>query len=147
MRQVIVVAVVGLGLAGCSSFSWDSFKSAPPPVQVALESVPSGAEARTSNGQTCKTPCSLNVPAAEAGFSVTFTMNKFQPATVPVRVISTPGDLTTAASTTVDPNPVVAELKPVGPPPKPLRAKPKKPKPAAAAAPVASPFPPPPPAR
>lgn len=153
MRRVIMVAVAGAGLAGCSSFSWDSFKSAPPTVQVALESVPSGAEARTSSGQTCKTPCSVNVPAGEAGFSVTFTLDKFQPATVPVQVINTPGDLTTAASTTIDPNPVVAELKPVGPPPKPVRAKPKKPKPPkTAAAPAASPFPdpnapPPPPAR
>ncbi len=150
MRQVILVASVlplaGTGLAGCSSFSFDSFKSTPPVVQVALESVPSGAEARTSDGQTCKTPCSINVAAGGAGFSVTFTMNKFQPVTVPVAVLYTPGDLTTAASTTIDPNPVVAELKPVGPPPKPLRAKPKKPKPAAAAAsPAGSPFPNPPP--
>ena len=140
MRRVIVVAVAGMGLAGCSSFSFDSFKSAPPTVQVALESIPAGAEARTSSGQSCKTPCSVNVPA-EAGFSVTFTLNKFQPATVPVQVLATPGDLTTAASTIVDPNPVVAELKPVGPPPKPLRAKPKKPKPNPAAAPAGSPFP------
>src|ERR1700741_4721209 len=127
MRGVFVIAVAGLVLAGCSSFSLDSFKSAPPTVQVAVESVPSGAEARTSNGQTCKTPCSVNVPAGEAGFSVTFTMNKFQPATVPVQVIYVPGDLTTAASTTIDPNPVVAELKPAGPAPKSIRAKPKKP--------------------
>lgn len=152
MRCVIVVALAGMGLAGCSSFSLDSFKSEPPTVQVALESVPSGAEARTSNGQTCKTPCSVNVPAGEAGFSVTFTMNKFQPATVPVQVNYNPGDLTTAASTTIDPNPVVAELKPVGPPPKPIRAKPRKPKPAKpATAGTGSPFPepnaPPPPTR
>jgi len=154
MRRVIVVAVAGVGLAGCSSFSLDSFKSTPPTVQVALESVPSGAEAHTSNGQTCKTPCSVNVPAGEAGFSVTFTMNKFQPATVPVQVIQNPGELTTAASTAIDPNPVVAELKPVGPPPKPIRAKPKRPrppKPAATPAAAASPFPdpnaPPPPTR
>jgi hypothetical protein len=150
MRRVIVVAAAGLGLAGCSSFSLDSFKPTPVTVQVALESVPSGAEARTSNGQTCKTPCSVNVPAGEAGFSVTFTMNKFQPATVPVQVINNPGDFTTPASTTVDPNPVIAELRPAGPPPKPVRAKPKKPKPpkpAAAAAPAPSPFPNPPPAR
>jgi hypothetical protein len=153
MRRVIVIAVAGMGLAGCSSFSLDSLKPTPPTVQVALESVPSGAEARTSNGQTCKTPCSVNVPAGEAGFSVTFAMNKFQPATVPVQVIYNPGDLTTAASTTIDPNPVIAELKPAGPPPKPVRAKPRKPKPkpaAAAATPAGSPFPnppPPPPAR
>jgi len=140
--------VAGMGLAGCSSFSLDSFKPTPQTVQVALESVPSGAEARTSNGQTCRTPCSVAVPAGEAGFSVTFAMNKFQPATVPVQVINNPGDLSTAASTTVDPNPVIAELKPIGPPPKPVRAKPKKPKPASASA-SGSPFPnsPPPPTR
>src|SRR5437899_1767415 len=116
MRRVIVVASVlplvlplaGMGLAGCSSFSVDSFKPTPPTVHVALESAPSGAEARTSTGQTCKTPCSVAVPADATGLSVTFTMNKFQPATVPVQVIYIPGDLTTAASTTIDPNPVVA---------------------------------------
>lgn len=154
MRRVIVVAVAGMGLSGCASFSFDSFKPAPPTVPVMLESVPSGAEARTSNGQTCKTPCSVNVPAGEAGFSVTFTMNKFQPATVPVQVTYIPGDNTgevpTPAITTIEPNPVFVELKPAGPP-KPIRAKPKKPKPpppASAAAPAASPFPnPPPPTR
>src|SRR5438445_47801 len=123
MRRVIVIASVlplaGMGLAGCSSFSLDSLKPTPPTVQVVLESVPSG---------------SVKCPAGEAGFSVTFTMNKFQPATVPVQVIYTPGDLTTTTSTTIDPNPVVAELRPVGPPPKPVRAKPKKPKPPKSAA-------------
>src|SRR5262245_57639986 len=151
MRRVLVLAVAGMGLAGCSSFSLDSLKSTPPAVQVALESEPSGAEARTSNGQNCKTPCSVNIPAGEAAFSVTFTMNKFQPVTVPVQVINNPGDPTTAASTTIDPNPVIAELKPVGPPPKPVRAKPTKPKPPkpapVAAAPAASPSPEPPPTR
>lgn len=143
MRRVLVIAVAGMGLTGCSSLSLDSFKSAPPPVQVALESVPSGAEARTSTGQTCKTPCTVNVPSAE-GFSVTFTLNKFEPTTVPVQVVYNPGDFTTPASTVVDPNPVVAELKPAGPPP---RAKPKRPKPkpaTTAAAPPPSPFPNPP---
>jgi hypothetical protein len=150
MRRVLVSAIAAAGLAGCSSFSLDSFKATPPVVQVAVDTVPPGAEARTTNGQTCKTPCSVNVPIGEPGFSVTFTMNKFQPATVPVQAIYNPGDLTTASSTTVEPDPVFAELKPSGPPPKPVRAKPKK-KPApppAAAPPAASPFPnPPPPAR
>ena len=67
-------------------------------------------------------------------------MNKFRPATIPAQVIYNAGNLTKAASTTVDPNPVVAELKPVGPPRKPVRAKPKK-KPKAAAASTGSPFP------
>ena len=129
MRRVIVIAVGGASLAGCSSFSLDSFKSAPPTIQVQLDSVPSGADAKTSVGPGCKTPCSVAVPAADAGFSVTYTLNKFLPVTVPVQVIHIPGDFATPASTTIDPNPVVAELKPAGPPPKAGRPRPKKPKP------------------
>ncbi len=150
MRRVVVIAVAGASLAGCSSFSLDSFKSAPPTVQVQMDSIPSGADAKTSVGPGCKTPCSVAVPAVDGGFTVTYTMNKFLPATVPVQIINLPGDFSTPASTTIDPNPVVAELKPAGPPPKPVRRrppKPKQPKPAAAAAPAASPFPPPPTAR
>ena len=145
MRRVILIAVAGAGLAGCSSFSMDAFKSTPPTVQVQLESVPSGADARTSLGPGCKTPCSVAVPAPDSGFSVTYTLNKFQPATVPVQVIRNPGDFSTPASTTLDPNPVVAELQPAGPPPKAAHkmGKPKKPNPpkGAAAAPAGSPFP------
>jgi hypothetical protein len=151
MRRVIVIAVAGLGLAGCSSFSsfsLDSFKSAPPTVNVQLDSVPQGAEARTSLGPSCKTPCSLPV-TAEGGFSVSFTLNKFAPLTVPVQVIRVPGDFTTPATTTIEPNPVVAELQPLRPVKPPPRKMVRKRKPAAAAAPAAgatpaeaSPFPP-----
>ena len=148
MRRVIVVALAGASLAGCSTFSWDSLKPAPQMVQVQLESIPSGADAKTSVGPGCTTPCQVAVPAADAGFTVTFTMNKFLPATVPVQVINNPGDFTTPASTTLDPNPVVAELKPAGPPPKPARAKSKRPKASSPPPPAAgSPFPAPPPPR
>ena len=145
MRRVIAIAVSGISLAGCSSFSLDSFKPTPPPVQVQLESTPPGADATTSLGPGCKTPCSVSVPAPDAGFAVTFTLPRFQPVTVPVQVLRNPGDLTSPATTTVEPSPVFAELKPAAPPPKvrkPMRPKPKKPKPAAAApADAASPFP------
>jgi hypothetical protein len=146
MRRVIVIAVAGASLAGCSSFSWDSLKPTPPTVQVQLESVPSGAEAHTSLGPGCKTPCSVAVPAPEGSFTVSYTLNKFQPTTVPVQVVHIPGDFSTPGSTNIDPNPVVAELQPAGPPPKAVRKavlKPKKPKPpkGMAAAPAGSPFP------
>ena len=145
MRRVIAIAAAGLTLAGCSSFSFDAFTSTPPTVQLQLDSVPSGADALTSLGPGCKTPCSIAVPVADAGFSVTYTLNKFQPVTVPVQFIHVPGDFSTPASTTVDPNPVIAELQLAGPPPRAVRKplKPKKPKPpkATAAAPAASPFP------
>ncbi|QDW38048.1 hypothetical protein FFI89_013335 [Bradyrhizobium sp. KBS0727] len=143
MRRVIAIAVTGISLAGCSSFSLDSFKPTPPPVQVQLESTPPGADATTSLGPGCKTPCSVTVPAPDAGFAVTFALPRFQPVTVPVQVIRSPGDFANPASTTIEPSPVFAELKPAAPPPKvrkPMRPKkPKKPK--AAPADAASPFP------
>jgi hypothetical protein len=147
MRRVFAIAFIGVSLAGCSSFSLDSFKPTPPPVQVQLESTPPGADATTSLGPACKTPCSVSVPAPDTGFTVTFALPRFQPVTVPVQVIRNPGDFANPATTVVEPSPVFAELKPAGPPPKvrkPMR--PKKPKPAAAPA-AASPFPNPAPTR
>jgi hypothetical protein len=140
MRRVIAMAVLGtsllVGLGGCSSFSFDYFKSTPPTVQVQLESNPPGADARTSLGPGCKTPCSVSVPAPDTGFSVAYSLNKFEPATVQVQVIHNPSDLGSPANTVTDPNPVFAELQPAGPPPKPVRkpVRPKKPKPQPAAA-------------
>src|SRR6188474_2207903 len=122
MHRIIAIAVTGASLAGCSSFSLDSFKPAP------------------SLGPGCKTPCSIDVPAPDAGFSVTFASPKFQPVTVPVQVIRNPGDFASPPTTITDPSPVFAELRPVAPPPKarkPMRPqKPKPPKAAAAPAPA-----------
>ena len=132
MRRVIAIAIAGYNLAGCSSLSWDAFKATPPTVQVQLESVPQGADARTSLGPGCKTPCSVAVSAPDSGFSVTYTLNRFQPATIPVQVNRIPGDFSSPPSTTIDPNPVVAELQPAGPPPRAAKKKmliAKKPKP------------------
>lgn len=112
--------------------SWDMFKSAPPTVQVRLESNPPGADAKTSLGPGCKTPCSVSVPAPEAPFTVDYVLNKYQPTSVPVNAIKNPGDFTTPASVTTDPNPVFAELQPAVPP-KQVKKKPHRPKPAAAA--------------
>lgn len=162
MRIIIVVAA-GLGLAGCSSLSMPSFsgfKSEPQAVTVQMESLPVGAEAKTSSGQTCKTPCSLSVPAAD-GFSVTFSAPKYQSETVPVLVVRQQADTSgnpdyvqgQSIGTVVDPNPVYAELKPAGPQrggkaaPKAAPKAPKAKKPRASVAPAAddaSPFPPPP---
>jgi hypothetical protein len=146
MRRVIAIAITGYSLAGCSSLaSLDAFKATPPTVQVQLDSVPPGADARTSLGPGCKTPCAVAVSAPDSGFSVAYTLNKFQPATVPVQVIRIPADFASPGLTTIDPNPVVAELQPAAPPPRAARKKilnPKKPKPPkAAAAPAAAPEP------
>jgi hypothetical protein len=153
MRRVIAIAVAGASLGGCSSmpsFSsvGDYFKSTPPAIQVQLESQPAGADAKTSLGPGCKTPCSVSVPAPDTGFSVTYTLPRHEPAIVQVNVIRNPD-----GPAMTDPNPVFVELRLAGPAPKAKGMKPKtvkkKPKPAAAA-PAESPFPdpnaPPPPA-
>src|ERR1700749_875039 len=121
MRRVIAIAAAGVRLAGCSSFSMGEYiKSTPPTVQVQLDSQPKGANARTSIGPSCKTPCSVTLPITPetTGFSVTYELDKFLPATVQALITRNPGDFSTAGSITVDPNPVVAELQSAGPPPK-----------------------------
>jgi hypothetical protein len=145
MRRVIAIAVAGASLGGCSSFSFSEyFKSTPPTIQVQLESNPPGADAKTSLGPGCKTPCSVSVAAPDTGFSVAYTLNKYQPANVPVQVVHNPGDLGSSGTTVTDPNPVFAELQPAGPPQRGHKGmKPKaikKPK-AGTAAPMESPFP------
>jgi hypothetical protein len=144
MRRVIAIAVMGASLGGCSSFSAasisDYFKSTPPPIQVQLESNPPGADAKTSLGPGCKTPCSVSVPAPDTGFSVSYTLDKYQPANVPVNVIHNPGDLTSSGTTVTDPNPVFAELQRAGPPPRAHHGLKKTRKPKAGVA-AESPFP------
>jgi hypothetical protein len=70
-----------------------------------------------------------------------------------VQVINVPGDYSgenvLPGAITIEPNPVFAELRPAGPPPKAARSKSQRPKAKKppAAAPATSPFPAPPPAR
>jgi hypothetical protein len=89
-----------------------------------------------------KTPCSVQVPAPDAGFSVSFAMPGFETVTVPVQVIRNPGDFASPPTTILEPSPVFAELKPAGPPPKARKPMRPKKKPKAAAAPAAAPAPP-----
>jgi hypothetical protein len=131
--MLIAIAVTGLDLAGCSS------RPIPPTFEIQLESTPPGADARTSFGPGCKTPCSVNTPLPDGNFTVTYTLNNFQPVTIPVQISGSPAGFMTPGTTRIDPNPVVVELQPIVPP-KPVRApmRPKKPKKPAAVAPAAA---------
>src|SRR5581483_10758557 len=102
--------------------------------------------------QTCRTPCSLSVPAAD--FTVTFNLPGYQPQTVPVRLVTSDAAPDRAAEEAVPtpprlaPNPVYAELAPVPPPPPPKKKAPARKKPAAPKPPASAMAPqaPPPPA-
>jgi hypothetical protein len=120
MKRIAAIAACGLSLAACSSMpSWMQFelpKAAPAATTMQFESEPAGAEAKTSLGQSCRTPCSLAVSANE--FTVSFALPGYQPQTVPVRIVSstetTPEGET--APPRLVPNPVFVELQPGGAP-------------------------------
>ncbi len=81
MYRVIAIVCGGLALAACSSTpDWLKLRNAlkPQPIldTVRFESEPPGAEAKTSNGQTCRTPCALALPT-ETPLTVTFTLNGY----------------------------------------------------------------------
>jgi hypothetical protein len=118
MRRVIALAVTGLSLAGCGGTLF------PTTMDITLESTPPGADAITSLGPGCKTPCTAAVPSPTDDFSVSFSLNGFQPMTVPVRITRSVGGLMTPSFTSLNPNPVVAQLQPIAPPTK--RAKKKR---------------------
>ncbi len=143
--RVFVIVAASVALAGCSSTSMpsmDFFKSKPAEVTLQLESTPPGATATTSVGPSCKTPCSVSVATADS-FTVTYALAKYQSETLPVTVSTSAG-----SPPALDPNPAIAELKPVAAAKKPAKKKPRAPKPAATGADDAtSPFPAPPPAQ
>ena len=90
-------------------------------VSLTIESDPPGAEAKTSLGPTCRTPCILPVPA-DREFTVSYALEGYAPQIVTV----TPHmpERTTrlepegaAALPELSPNPVFAQLDPAAPPP------------------------------
>lgn len=127
MYRVIVIVSGALALAACSStpdwMSLDALKPAPVMDSVRFESNPPGAEAKTSNGQTCRTPCALALPV-ETPLTVTFTLTGYQPETETVEPISL------GSTMQFQPNPVMVELTPAAPV-APAKKKPAAKKPAA----------------
>jgi hypothetical protein len=112
--------------------SWMQFdlpRAAPAATTMQFESEPAGAEARTSSGQSCRTPCSLAVSASE--FTVNFSLPGYQPQTVPVRVVASTETVDADAGQTggprLVPNPVFVELQPAAPPPTAARRRPAAP--------------------
>jgi hypothetical protein len=134
MIRVTAALGCGLALAACSLSmpSFDMFKSGPSTEVLRIESEPPGADARTSQGQTCRTPCELTL-AADGEVAVTVQLAGYQPQTLPVRADGK-GD------NRLQPNPLYVELQPAAPvkPAKPAPAAPKR-KTTAAAAPPATP--------
>jgi len=128
--RLFAVTAIGLGaaLGGCSSSGSmsDLFKASPPPPQVLqFQSVPAGANVQTAQGQTCATPCSLAVPVTSQ--AVSFSLNGYVPQTVQIAVHQAEGSLFSTPPPDLVPNPVVAALQALPPPPgKVVRPRPRK---------------------
>ena len=134
MNRTVAIAVCGLSLAGCSGLNMPSFSApgfGPSTTTVQFKSEPAGAEARTSTGQTCRTPCSLAVTSTE--FTVTFGLNGYQTQTIPVRISASTEAVDpntgTAPAPRMVPNPVFAELQANPAPPPAARRRTAPPKP------------------
>ena len=78
--SVVVAAVAGVSLTGCSS-ALSSNSSSEQLQALKFESDPLGAEVHTAQGQTCRTPCELTVPSHEQ--SVIITKDNYTPCTLP----------------------------------------------------------------
>jgi hypothetical protein len=117
-------------LTGCGSMapSWDWVPSmslggsAGPAVSLTIESDPPGADAKTSLGPSCRTPCMVPVAASQP-FTVSYALNGYLPQTIeviprapePTRFDPEVGP--TASGPDLSPNPVFAQLQLAPPPP------------------------------
>ena len=92
------------------------FRSAPTTEVLRIESEPPGADARTAEGQSCRTPCELTVPSA-GEVAISFALQGYNPQTINVRAEATPAASYAEAppTTRMQPNPVYAELTPTIP--------------------------------
>ena len=110
------------------SFDWGT-PSASGPQQISLnvESDPPGADARSSAGGGCRTPCVLALQAS-GDFTVNISLNGYLPQSVPVKVIPSEdprfASEGAAQGPRVDPNPIFVELERAPAPPPPARKKP-----------------------
>ena len=123
---VRVGAVAGaFMLAGCSSWtpSWDWVPSMGSAANVSLtiESDPPGADAKTSLGASCRTPCMIPI-AADREFTVTYSLNGYLPQVVAVTprapdMATRDAGPVAAPLPELSPNPVYVQLQPAPPPP------------------------------
>ena len=135
MTSLVRVCAIGAALlvAGCASWtpSWDFLPSSITSganVSLTIESDPPGADAKTSIGPSCRTPCMIPVPA-DRSFTVNYSLNGYLPQVVPVGPraaanvsVDVAGSPDGFGYTTPEltPNPVYAQLE-RAPPPAPVR--------------------------
>jgi hypothetical protein len=103
LDRAFALMMYGLGMAACSSMpGFDSLKSKP-------TTNPASAEARSSLGGTCRTPCTMAIGTV-GDFTISFARDGYEPQTVTVHSIMSEGGYVTAPSPVLDPNSVYVTL-------------------------------------
>ena len=123
VRVCAVASMLVLAACGSSMPSLDFMPSLSSSASVSLtiESDPPGADAKTSFGPTCRTPCTLPVPA-DREFTVSYSLEGYAPQIMtvtpqtPERTRLEPEVGGAAALPELSPNPVFAQLDPAPPP-------------------------------
>jgi len=110
----VALVICGLGLAACGSTQaipgFDAFKPKPTTTSLLIQSNPDGADARSSLGGTCHTPCTMAIATA-GDFTISLAHDGYEPQTVTVHSTMSEGGYTTPASPTLNPNVVSVALK------------------------------------
>jgi hypothetical protein len=117
-RRLLAVAIAGLGLASCSSTStpsptpaaspapsrsyFDAFKQKPTSTVMLIESNPGGAQAKTSFGKTCTTPCTMLI-GESTDFTVSFALAGYVPQTLTVHATMKSGGWSEPPAPAFDP--------------------------------------------
>jgi hypothetical protein len=134
--RTLAVLICSVGLASCGSVAmpgFDAFKPKPTTTLMLIQSTPPGAEARTSLGKTCRTPCTMLIGSGE-DFTVSFALNGYMAQTLTVHSTMSEGGFMTAPSPVLNPASLFATLEPVTPQASPRKPSRQRPGPAAAAA-------------
>jgi hypothetical protein len=117
-NRFLAVVIAGICLASCSSTStpspastststpsrgyFDAFKQKPESTVMLIESNPAGAQAKTSFGKTCTTPCTMLI-GESTDFTVTFTLAGHVSQTLPVHATMKPAGWTEPPAPAFDP--------------------------------------------
>jgi PEGA domain len=132
LEGAFALMMCGLGMAACSSMpGFDSLKPKPTTTVLLIQSNPAGAEARSSLGGTCRTPCTMAIGTA-GDFTISFARDGYEPKTVTVHSTMSEGGYMTAPSPVLDPNSVYVALEAL-PQTAPKQAARQRPQPPAAA--------------
>jgi PEGA domain len=119
MTRIIFVFACGLGLSACSGWVLNNpieggSQREDRTTSLSLESEPPGAQAQTSQGQSCRTPCTLRVPTADV--MIVFNLPGYQNETITVRAgpsADARPDPDAPIVIALAPNPVFAKLRPM----------------------------------